>query len=102
MSQSGASDDLYFGAGDEEDDQGAGVTDWMAQQEERSRVILSKAVNDQLRGKLGRAERRLAYWQGELAAERFEEFRRQFRERVAIERKTVDDLSAQLARRASA
>lgn len=103
MSQSGATEALYFGgASDDEDDQQAGVTDWMAQQEERSRVVLSKAIEDQLRAKLGRAERRLAYWAHELAEERFEEFKRQFRERVAIERKTVDELSAQLARRLAA
>lgn len=102
MSQPGANEALYFGADDEDNDQAAGVTDWMAQQEERSRVILSKAVDDQLRAKLHRAERRLAYWQGELAAERYEEFRKQFRERVGHERKTVEDLSAQLARRGAA
>ena len=102
MSQPGANEPLYFGAGDDDDDQQAGVTDWMAQQEERSRVVLSKAIVDQLRAKLGRAERRLAYRQEELAAERYEEFRIEFRKRVAIEQATVDDLKGQLARRAAA
>jgi hypothetical protein len=101
MSQPGANEPLYFGAGDDDDDQQAGVTDWMVQQEERSRVLLSKAIVDQLRRKLSKAERRLAYWTEELAQERYEEFRAQFRKRVAIEQATVDDLRGQLARRAA-
>jgi hypothetical protein len=102
MSQTGASEPLYFGAGDDDDDPQAGVTDWMVQQEQRSRVILCKAIVDQLRRKLGRAERRLAYWTGVLEAEPLEEFKAQHRKRVAAERETVDDLKGQLARRPAA
>lgn len=102
MSQQGATEPLYFGAGDDDDDQQAGVTDWMAQQEERSRVILSKAIVDQLTAKLHRAERRLEYWQEILDAEPLEEFKAQHRARVKAERETVAALSGQLARRAAA
>ncbi|MFA5634644.1 MAG: hypothetical protein WC977_01950 [Anaerovoracaceae bacterium] len=101
MGQLGASEEVYFGA-EEDDDQGAGVTDWMAAQEERSRVVLCKAIVDQLLRRLHRAERRLAYWTGILDAEPLEEFKRQFRARVATERETVDELRSQLARRAAA
>lgn len=41
---------------------------------------------------IGRARERLAYWQHELAEERFEEFRPEMRRRVQVEQTLIDGL----------
>lgn len=88
----------YFGPDDDapEEEQAADLTAWMADSASRSRARFLARQRAELSAKLGRAHSRVAFLEAELRAERFEEFRRYFRGRIALEQKTVDQLTKKL------
>jgi hypothetical protein len=90
--------DTYFGPEEDapEEEQAADLTAWMADSASRSRARFLAQQRSELSAKLGRAHSRLIFLEAELRAERFEEFRRYFRGRMAIEQKTIDQLTKKL------
>jgi hypothetical protein len=88
----------YFGPDEDapEEEQAADLTAWMAASEARGHALFEARQRAELRSKVGRAINRCAFLEADLAAERFEEFRRYFRARLATERETLDRLNRKL------